>query len=330
MVKLSIILPVYNGSRFLEPQLESILAQSDGDFELLAIDDGSSDDSRAILDRYALRDPRVRHLPASGNRGQNRRLIELLTAAKGEYVAIADQDDVWDQARNARLLEAIGDRAIACGRSQLIDANGTDLGASILAAKGVDGAQIGPLSALFCPLVSAHAAVIRRSWLDHGAFYGALPFDIALGLEALFSAGLIYNDEAIVHHRIHGANQMNGDVTVGKRPQRWLSRHRLRSAWAQIPAGRVALYQTLDQLSRSGVLAAPERSVFRHLASTSWNVWFGIGGRGRSLEREFHIYLDSYAGSNDDLARFSARLKVLTSGRLSPAGLAQFGRDYTA
>ncbi len=322
----SVLLPTWNGARFLDAQIESILAQSDPDLELLVIDDGSTDGTIAAVDAWAGRDARLRRLPASGNRGQNRRLVELLTAAQGAFVAIADQDDVWDRDRNARLLAAIGDGALACGRSQLIDGEGRDLGLSILQAKGVEPACLGPLGALFQPLVSAHAAIVRRSWIDVGVFYGALPFDLALGLEALFSTGLHYVDDAVVFHRIHGGNQMNGRVVPER--GRLLSRHRARASLAIVPTARVALYQTLDQLARS---AAPEpavRRAFRHLADACWNVWFGVGGSGRRLEGEFHDQLDRHAASSADLNLFSRHIGSLTRHRLSLRNLRRSWRAY--
>lgn len=328
MPALSVLLPTYNGQRFLHEQIDSILGQSDPDLELLVIDDGSSDATVGIVDDYARRDERVRRLASSGNRGQNRRIVALLAQARGDFVAIADQDDIWERERNARLLAAVGDCAVACGRSQLIDGEGRDLGLSILDAKGVVPGRIGPLGALFEPLVSAHAAIIRRCWVDVGAFYGVLPFDLAIGLEAAFSTGLRYVDDAVVHHRIHGGNQMNGGVLAERAQGRLLSKHRARTSLALVPAGRVALYQVLDQLARSGVLDLTSRRTFRHLADTCWNVWFGIGGRGASLERELHERLDRYAASADDLAAFSRHVRSLTRTRLSPANLGRMWRAY--
>ena len=73
--RLSILMPTYNGARFLVEQVESIFAQTDGDFELLAIDDGSSDETPAMLRDLAARDGRMRaggrsaaHLCAAGRR----------------------------------------------------------------------------------------------------------------------------------------------------------------------------------------------------------------------------------------------------------------------
>src|SRR5688500_13988223 len=93
---ISILLPTYNGADFLREQLDSILGQTLADFELLIVDDGSTDATPAIVGEFARRDGRLRILPSEGNRGQKRRLAELLGAARAPLIAIADQDDIWD------------------------------------------------------------------------------------------------------------------------------------------------------------------------------------------------------------------------------------------
>jgi hypothetical protein len=80
---------------------------------------------------------------------------------------------------------------------------------SLLSCLDIDPEAAGPLTSLFRPLVSAHAAIVRRSWFDNSVFTGSMLFDHALGLSAQLSGGLVYVDDAVVNHRIHGGNQMN-------------------------------------------------------------------------------------------------------------------------
>ena len=89
--RVSVLLPVYNGDRFLRESIDSILAQDFSDFELIVINDGSSDDSGAIIKGY--RDDRIRYvvqdnqgLPAALNRG--------LEMANGDILVRQDQDDI--------------------------------------------------------------------------------------------------------------------------------------------------------------------------------------------------------------------------------------------
>ena len=87
----SILLPVYNGAAYLQETLESMLAQTHQDFELIIIDDGSRDASAAIIER--VNDPRIRFYRQS-NRGLAATLNRAIELSRGEYLARQDQDDV--------------------------------------------------------------------------------------------------------------------------------------------------------------------------------------------------------------------------------------------
>ncbi|HSR06326.1 MAG TPA: glycosyltransferase [Bryobacteraceae bacterium] len=88
----SVLLCIHNGERFLAATLDSLFAQSFKDFELVAVDDGSSDSSTQIVENY--RDSRVR-LIRQRQQGAAAALDTAWRAARGEYIALLDQDDLW-------------------------------------------------------------------------------------------------------------------------------------------------------------------------------------------------------------------------------------------
>lgn len=98
---ITVLMTVYNGSRHLPEAIESILAQTHRDFELFIINDGSTDDSLAVLRRYD--DPRIRLVDQQPNRGIRATLNRGLREARGRYVAIMDQDDISQPERLERL-----------------------------------------------------------------------------------------------------------------------------------------------------------------------------------------------------------------------------------
>lgn len=100
---ISVAMSVYNGERFLDAALESVLAQTFGDFELLVVDDGSRDGTAAILKTWAERDTRVRPIIRE-NRGLVASLNELLDRARAPLVARMDADDWCHPERFARQL----------------------------------------------------------------------------------------------------------------------------------------------------------------------------------------------------------------------------------
>lgn len=90
--KVSIILPAYNHAHFLPQSIESALGQTDPDFEVIVVDDGSTDDTREVVSGYS--DPRIRYLYQE-NRGLAAARNTGLRAARGEFVAFLDADDLF-------------------------------------------------------------------------------------------------------------------------------------------------------------------------------------------------------------------------------------------
>ncbi len=93
MPLVSVLLPVFNGERYLRTALDSVLAQTFHNFELLVLDDGSTDRTLEIVRSYARLDPRLRVLTRE-NRGLVATLNEMLSLARGEFVARMDADDI--------------------------------------------------------------------------------------------------------------------------------------------------------------------------------------------------------------------------------------------
>jgi glycosyltransferase involved in cell wall biosynthesis len=88
-----VVMAVFNGEKYLREAVESILNQTFRDFEFIAIDDGSTDGSKMILDELAGRDPRLR-VVSRPNKGLTPTLNEGLSLARGRYIARMDADDV--------------------------------------------------------------------------------------------------------------------------------------------------------------------------------------------------------------------------------------------
>jgi glycosyltransferase involved in cell wall biosynthesis len=91
--KISVILPCYNGGKYLSEAISSILKQTHKNIELIIINDGSKDDSLAVINSYAQQDQRIR-VVSRENRGLVRSLNEGISLATGEYIARMDQDDI--------------------------------------------------------------------------------------------------------------------------------------------------------------------------------------------------------------------------------------------
>lgn len=98
--RVSIILPVFNGQDYLDAAITSLVTQTFTDFELIIVDDGSSDASVSIIQAWEKKDQRIRLIVNSEPHGLPNALNRGLTEARGEFIARADQDDLH---RNEKL-----------------------------------------------------------------------------------------------------------------------------------------------------------------------------------------------------------------------------------
>ena len=92
----SIITPCFNGSKFLAQTIESVLAQTYSNWEMLIIDDGSKDNSAEIIKSYADKDSRIKFLQQP-NGGSASARNHGIREAQGQYIALLDADDLWKQ-----------------------------------------------------------------------------------------------------------------------------------------------------------------------------------------------------------------------------------------
>lgn len=93
--KVSIGMPVYNGENFIKEALDSLLAQTFTDFELIISDNASTDETEAICQDYAAKDMRIRYIRQTENRGAIANFKFVLDEAVGEYFMWAAADDIW-------------------------------------------------------------------------------------------------------------------------------------------------------------------------------------------------------------------------------------------
>lgn len=93
----SVIMPAYNAQPFIEEAIRSVMTQTFSDWELLVLDDGSSDETAAIAARLAAEDPRILFLPNEKNMGVARTRNRGFELCQGAYIALLDSDDVWHQ-----------------------------------------------------------------------------------------------------------------------------------------------------------------------------------------------------------------------------------------
>ncbi len=163
----TIIVPAFNVAATLDETLRSLLLQTFGDFELIVVDDGSSDDTAEIVRAHT--DPRVRMIQQA-NRGLAGARNTGIAQARGKYIAFCDADDLWAPEkleRHIAHLEARPDVGISFSGSQMIDERGAPLGINQSPRlKNITAAHVYKRN----PIGNGSAAVIRREALDAIAY----------------------------------------------------------------------------------------------------------------------------------------------------------------
>jgi glycosyltransferase involved in cell wall biosynthesis len=181
----SVVVPLYNTERYIAEALDSVRRQDFADFEVIIVNDQSSDNGPAIAARFAAADTRFR-VVSQENRGLAGARNTGIRESRGRYVALLDADDLWEATKLARHyahLEANPDVGVSYAASRMIDEDGRLLRATQWPRmEDVDDEHV------FCrnPVGNGSAAVLRRSALD----------DIAFAIDAPEGERLCWFDES--------------------------------------------------------------------------------------------------------------------------------------
>ena len=207
--KVSVVLPVYNGERFVRRAIQSILEQTFADFELLVLDDCSSDGSRDTVATF--RDPRIRLLVSPENRGIGPTLNQGLLESKGEYVARMDADDVSFPRRlevQAAFLDNHPDVDL-CGARALPFQQDAEIDFARREAGRYESGSDLRMGLLFGPGVIHPTVMFRRgAFLDRGLCYKPLRYaqDYELWTRAFFLLQPAVLPDTVLFYRVHRGN----------------------------------------------------------------------------------------------------------------------------
>lgn len=216
----SVVVTCYNYGHYLAQCLDSVLAQTNADHEIIVIDDGSTDHTADVMKDYA-EVPAVRYV-YQANSGQARAKNHGVELARGRYVAFLDADDLWDPRKLEKQLTLFDDGSVGVVYSgaRYIDAQGRDLDLRI------DVAQLQPRRGKvtrfmymdnFVPFSSS---VVRREALDRcGTFDESLKMGIDWDLWLRISTqyAFDYVNEPLLLYRVGHSGQMSKNAEERQR-----------------------------------------------------------------------------------------------------------------
>lgn len=125
MTRISVCIASYNGERFIEEQLQSILSQLGDNDEVIISDDSSTDGTIDIIKQ--LNNPKIRLLENQTFRSPTLNFENALQYAKGEYIFLSDQDDIWGTGKVQKVLDALQNADLVINNCNFINENGTIL-----------------------------------------------------------------------------------------------------------------------------------------------------------------------------------------------------------
>ncbi len=213
---ISVVIPNYNYGRYLGTAIDSVLNQSYCPFEILVVDDGSTDHSDVVLAAYG---DRIRWFKQQ-NQGVSVARNLGIQESRGEFVAFLDADDIWHPLKLERQMALMGNSTVGmvyCGR-QIIDESGRELEVETSGLRGRILPEIALLQAPGVP-ASGSSPLIRKTCLDRIGLYDiglstSSDWDMHRRIACHYEIDIIR--EPLFSYRIHGSS-MHHNVALFER-----------------------------------------------------------------------------------------------------------------
>lgn len=195
--KISIIVPVYNVEQYLKKCIDSILSQTFTNFELILVDDGSTDESGKICDYYARLDNRVKVIHKENGGLSSARNVGL-EVAKGKYIGFVDSDDYISKFMFQKLYESLVENNCdisICDYTEVFQDNGT-----------IYNEKVGGGKLILNNIEALEKIYKEKGWLYVVAWNKLYKKELFNGL--IFPVGKVHEDEMIAHELLYRSNKI--------------------------------------------------------------------------------------------------------------------------
>lgn len=241
----SVVMPAYNAAPYIAQSIESVLAQSHGALELIVVDDGSQDDTAAIVEEYVRRDARVQLLrcPNSGKPSIARNIG--IARATGSYLSFLDSDDYWHPGRVALMvagMRAHPEWIAAFHDLEMVDVTGREIGPTYLQ------------NGRFLAAAARHLRPLGEDWYDCGERFFAF-----MSLQF----GAAHTLSILIDRRQAGADllRFDEDYVICEDTDLWL-RVALRGRYGYLDRALGAYRQHPTSITKKALLFAEQSLLF--------------------------------------------------------------------
>lgn len=214
---ITVVMPNYNGHRFVEQAIDSVLSQTYQDFELLVVDDCSRDDSLQLIKQKAQSDSRIRVIALEKNAGVANARNVGIREAKGKYIALLDNDDLWtaDKLERQLTIAEKGADIVYCSYD-FIDEQNNEIKKPFIVPKQTNFNKMLASSVISCS-TSFIKTELMQAHPFNPEFYHE---DYVLWMELLRVCPTAYGDEKVLmHYRQVTGSRSNKKGNAAK--ERW-------------------------------------------------------------------------------------------------------------
>lgn len=212
----SIVMPAYNAAKTIRESIESILAQTVDDWELIVIDDGSTDCTPQILTEFAAMDNRVVFLQNEKNSGASFTRNRAVSLAKGEWIAFLDSDDIWRKdklAKQLALARLHPDMVVCYTASSFINDEGQPYGYVMPVVEKLTYKQLLRKNLMSCSSVMIRAQIMKTIEMPNDKMHE----DYFVWLNVVRSCGIAYGiNEPLLIYRLCANSKSSNRVKSAK------------------------------------------------------------------------------------------------------------------
>jgi glycosyltransferase involved in cell wall biosynthesis len=216
---ISVVMVTHNGAAYVQEQLQTVLAQTLQNFELIILDNASDDGTYAILQNFAQQNKNIKLYHNEINTGANKGFEQAMLLASGEYIAPCDQDDVWETNKLETMISFMEEQTLFAFSRPGQFRNGNfeqrTYPASYLYRDVTDERQL-----IFHTPVSGHACMFKKDLLQLCLPFPAdVYYDWWISINAVSVSILKYVPHTLTWQRVHGGNASLQTYKLPKKEQ---------------------------------------------------------------------------------------------------------------
>lgn len=210
----SVAMCTFNGAAYIREQLETIMQQSWTNLEIVISDDGSTDDTIAIIYELQQKDPRIKFFRNEKQLGYNKNFEKAFSLCQADFIAISDQDDIWERDKIEYMMKAWPE-----GASFIYSLSGSFINEDFEHRKAAPGVFYSNITALhklvFNSPVHGHACMFKKELLAMTQpFPDDIFYDWWMSMHAASSSYIGCVPKTLTWHRVHGKNSSREIMSI--------------------------------------------------------------------------------------------------------------------